>query len=81
MKSVGYRQTWDYLSSKLSNKDDISFDDFRQSALVATRRLAKHQCTWMRSFSKSDYNFKIFDVTNGTPIKLLFIFFTPPFLT
>ena len=58
MKSVGYRQAWDYLSSKLSNKDDISFDDFRQSALVATRRLAKHQCTWMRSFSKSDYNFR-----------------------
>ena len=71
MKSVGYRQAWNHLSSKLSNNDDISFDEFKERALVATRRLAKHQCTWMRSFSKSNYNFKIFDVTNGTPIKII----------
>ena len=44
MKAVGYRQIWSYLD------DQISFDDMREQALVATRRLAKHQCTWLRSW-------------------------------
>ena len=44
MKAVGYRQIWSYLD------DEISFDDMLQQSLVATRRLAKHQCTWLRSW-------------------------------
>ena len=44
MKAVGYRQIWAYLDNQ------ISFDDMIQQALVSTRRLAKHQCTWLNSW-------------------------------
>lgn len=42
MRSVGYRQAWQYLN------DEISMDEFRQKTLAATRQLAKRQLTWMR---------------------------------
>lgn len=42
MRAVGYRQLWDYLSGNLSQ------DEAQRRGVVATRRLAKRQMTWLR---------------------------------
>lgn len=44
MKSVGYRQAWQFLEG------DLGFDVMREKAIIATRQLAKRQFTWLRSF-------------------------------
>lgn len=44
IRSVGYRQAWDYLAG-LSH-----YADMREKAIVATRQLAKRQMTWLRSW-------------------------------
>ena len=44
IKSVGYRQAWQYLEG---NGD---LETLRQRGIVATRQLAKRQLTWMRSW-------------------------------
>ncbi|MDU0113727.1 MAG: tRNA dimethylallyltransferase [Psychrosphaera sp.] len=44
MRSVGYRQMWEYLDGKLDKEEMI----FR--GIVATRQLAKRQLTWLRSW-------------------------------
>ncbi len=43
MRSVGYRQFWQYLEG------DFDLDEARKRALFATRQLAKRQITWLRS--------------------------------
>ncbi len=43
MRSVGYRQVWDYLDGKLDA------EEMKERAVIATRQLAKRQMTWMRS--------------------------------
>ena len=43
MRSVGYRQFWQYLDG------EISLQEAQQRALFATRQLAKRQLTWLRS--------------------------------
>lgn len=43
IKAVGYRQMWQYLSG------DIDYDQMVHDGVVATRRLAKRQLTWLRS--------------------------------
>jgi len=43
-RAVGYRQIWPYLAG------EIDHTEFRRSAIVATRRLAKRQLTWMRGW-------------------------------
>lgn len=42
MRSVGYRQAWDMLEGKLT------YEEFIQHSLIATRQLAKRQLTWLR---------------------------------
>jgi tRNA dimethylallyltransferase len=42
MRCVGYRQAWSYLEG------EISLDEMRQKAVIATRQLAKRQLTWLR---------------------------------
>jgi tRNA dimethylallyltransferase len=42
MRSVGYRQAWEYLEGKLS------FDEMKEKTVIATRQLAKRQITWLR---------------------------------
>ncbi len=42
MKSVGYRQGWEYLDG------EVDATTFRHRGIVATRQLAKRQLTWMR---------------------------------
>ena len=43
MRSVGYRQFWEYLEGR------TDLDTASDKALFATRQLAKRQITWMRS--------------------------------
>ena len=58
MRSVGYRQAWEYLEGK------INWDEMRYKALAATRQLGKRQLTWLRAISGR----KIFDPFN--PLEL-----------
>jgi tRNA dimethylallyltransferase len=44
MRCVGYRQAWQYLEGELSE------DEMRERAIIATRQLAKRQITWLRSW-------------------------------
>ncbi len=44
IKSVGYRQAWQYLDG------DYDLQTMREKAIIATRQLAKRQMTWMRSW-------------------------------
>jgi tRNA dimethylallyltransferase len=46
MRSVGYRQFWQYLDG------EINLEEARDRALFATRQLAKRQITWLRSETK-----------------------------
>ena len=42
MKSVGYRQVWQYLTGELTH------DEMIKKSVTATRQLAKRQLTWLR---------------------------------
>lgn len=42
MRSVGYRQTWDYLAG------DRALAELAERGIVATRQLARRQLTWLR---------------------------------
>ena len=53
MKSVGYRQAWIYLESLNKINNNISFDEMREKSIIATRRLAKHQFTWLKNGLKN----------------------------
>jgi tRNA dimethylallyltransferase len=44
LRAVGYRQIWRYLNG------DVLFDEMRDTAIAATRQLAKRQFTWLRSW-------------------------------
>ena len=43
MRCVGYRQAWEFLEGRSSARE------FRETAIAATRQLAKRQLTWLRS--------------------------------
>jgi tRNA dimethylallyltransferase len=45
MRSVGYRQAWQFLSG------EISYHAMREQAIIATRGLAKRQQTWMKKIT------------------------------
>lgn len=45
MRCVGYRQAWQYLAANGTQP----LENLRQTAIAATRQLAKRQFTWMRS--------------------------------
>ncbi len=44
IKSVGYRQVWQYLAG------EIDYDAMVEKSTIATRQLAKRQLTWLRSW-------------------------------
>ena len=44
IKSVGYRQVWQYLD------DEVDYDGMVERSIIATRQLAKRQLTWLRSW-------------------------------
>lgn len=56
MRMVGYRQVIEYLDGK------ISYSDMKNRAIVATRRLAKRQLTWIRHY-EGIRSFDCLDVT------------------
>jgi tRNA dimethylallyltransferase len=43
MRCVGYRQAWQFVEG------EIGEDALRERGIIATRQLAKHQLTWLRS--------------------------------
>ena len=45
IKSVGYRQVWQYLEGEVDRKA------MQERAIIATRQLAKRQFTWLRGWS------------------------------
>ncbi|MEE9302931.1 MAG: tRNA (adenosine(37)-N6)-dimethylallyltransferase MiaA [Thiotrichaceae bacterium] len=47
MRSVGYRQIWEYLDSQRVGENDYKL--MKERAIVSTRQLAKRQLTWLRS--------------------------------
>ena len=48
MRSVGYRQVLSYL------RNELSYAEMVERAIIATRQLAKRQYTWLRSLTKAD---------------------------
>lgn len=49
IRSVGYRQAWEYLAGNLS------YDEMCEQILAATRQLAKRQITWLRTWPECEY--------------------------
>lgn len=49
IRSVGYRQVWDYLAGIVDEKT------MRETAIAATRQLAKRQITWLRTWQDCHY--------------------------
>ncbi len=46
LRAVGYRQVWEHLQGK------CSLSSMEESAVTATRRLARRQLTWLRSWAE-----------------------------
>jgi tRNA dimethylallyltransferase len=59
IRSVGYRQVWEYLDGQ------IDLAQMRYKALAATRQLGKRQLTWLRAIAGR----KTFDPFNPTELK------------
>ena len=49
IRSVGYRQVWDYLAGNIDEKV------MQETAIAATRQLAKRQITWLRSWENCHF--------------------------
>jgi tRNA dimethylallyltransferase len=61
MRSVGYRQMWQYLDG------DLSEIEMKEQAKASTRQLAKRQLTWLRSW-RADTNTFI-EVSDSIPVE------------
>jgi tRNA dimethylallyltransferase len=59
IRSVGYRQAWEYLNG------EIDIKEMRYKALAATRQLGKRQLTWLRAIAGRN----TFDPFNPTELK------------
>ncbi len=51
MRAIGYRQVWQFLAGELTH------EQMRMKAIVATRRYLKRQCTWLKSWPKPVVSF------------------------
>ena len=49
IRSVGYRQVWEYLDGK------ITYEQMIEKAIAATRQLAKRQLTWLRPWPNAQW--------------------------
>ncbi len=49
LRSVGYRQIWEYLEGKLS------FEEMKTKTVTATRQLAKRQITWLKRWKEAEW--------------------------
>lgn len=61
MRSVGYRQVWQYLENQMSETE------MQESAKASTRQLAKRQLTWLRSWRREQNHF--LEVSTSLPLK------------
>ena len=67
MRSVGYRQAWEYLD--LTAPTAADHQHMQDKALFATRQLAKRQYTWLRSL-REQHEIDILDGMNARQILL-----------
>lgn len=67
MRSVGYRQAWEYLDLSAPSRAD--HQQMQDKALFATRQLAKRQYTWLRSL-REQHDIDILDVMNASQMLL-----------
>lgn len=67
MRSVGYRQAWEYL--ELAAPTAADHQQMQDKALFATRQLAKRQYTWLRSL-REQHEIDILDRTNASQMLL-----------
>lgn len=52
MRSIGYRQVWEYLAMKDQPlAEQAAANNWVENSIVATRQLAKRQMTWIRGMS------------------------------
>ena len=58
MRTVGYRQVWHYLTGA------INYNEMNETAIAATRQLAKRQLTWLRHYP----DVRMFDCTGVMPV-------------
>lgn len=49
MHCIGYRQMWEYLSGNLT------YENMIQKIIFATRKLVKHQLTWLRKWNNINF--------------------------
>lgn len=69
MRTVGYRQVWDFLEKGDINHKEM--ENMKDRALFATRQLAKRQYTWLRSLRES-HVFNIYSTMNEGILDLRF---------
>lgn len=67
MRSVGYRQAWQYLD--LSAPSEQDYQQMQDKALFATRQLAKRQYTWLRSL-REQHEIDVIDSMNARQMLL-----------
>ena len=67
MRSVGYRQAWEYL--ELPSASAVDYRQMQDKALFATRQLAKRQYTWLRSL-RENHEIDIIDGMNARQMRL-----------
>ncbi len=65
MRSVGYRQVWEYLDKKYDYAEMI------EKGIAATRQLAKRQYTWLRSWANLHSVHCALNVEDGNNVKNL----------
>lgn len=46
MKCIGYRQTWEYIDGLIDR------NTLKEKSIIATRKLAKQQLTWLRNMNE-----------------------------
>ncbi|WP_367682810.1 tRNA (adenosine(37)-N6)-dimethylallyltransferase MiaA [Buchnera aphidicola] len=75
IRCIGYRQMWEYLEKK------INYEEMIKKIIFATRKLAKHQLTWLKkwkdiySLTSSSPNIIFTEILNILKKKYKFIFF------
>jgi len=67
MRSVGYRQMWQYLDG-VYGAGDHAFKDMISKGIAATRQLAKRQLTWLRGWPQLHEIFADEPVANGSSV-------------
>ncbi len=63
MRSVGYKQAWQYLDQ------DISYNELLEQGMASTRQLAKRQLTWLNNMNFAN-NTKVYDLRMEDSLEL-----------